>query len=100
MQNNSPWAMQFFSPEQLTQLAEQAQNWTPEKRKQTELDSENLVEEIRTHLGQAPESPDLKPLAARWQALLTTFSGGDQAPQRCGKTTKNGKMFTSLCNRS
>lgn len=68
----------FFTPEQLAAL--RARTPTAEQRSRSEREWRAVAAAMKAALdrGEVPESPGLRPLAARWQALVHEITAGDE----------------------
>ncbi len=68
-----------YTPEQLDQLKVRRETLGVEAIRQAEADWRVLIDQVRKKMdgGRQPDDPDIQPLAAKWQALINAFTGGD-----------------------
>jgi MerR family transcriptional regulator, thiopeptide resistance regulator len=68
----------YYTPEQLADLQERAQQLREDGVRQAETDWQQLIAEVRTEMerGTNPTSERVRSLAARWQTLVQAFTGG------------------------
>lgn len=76
MQDNWDWVKTYYTPEQLEELA---QRGTPEVVEKGQRDWAELIRDVETAVqnGVSPKSAEGQALAARWQALIDAFTGGN-----------------------
>jgi DNA-binding transcriptional MerR regulator len=76
MQKNMEWVKQYYTEEQLAELAKRG---TPEVLEKGQRDWAELLAEVEQAVarGEDPASEHAQSLAARWQALVDQFTGGD-----------------------
>lgn len=69
----------YYTPEQLRQLEQRAQQLGPERIRAVEMEWPQLIAAVRTawQNGTPPDDPQVRALAARWQQLIDEFTGGD-----------------------
>jgi len=77
MQNNTDWFRQHYSEEARQNLEQRAQQWTPELQEQVSRQWAELFRDVEMILDQDPAGQPAQALAARWQALVRGFTGGD-----------------------
>jgi DNA-binding transcriptional MerR regulator len=68
-----------YTPEQLAELQERGRQLGEEGLRRAEADWQHLIDEVRTEMerGTDPTSERVRELAARWQALVRAFTGGN-----------------------
>ncbi len=68
----------YFTPDQLAQIRQQADQLGPAKIKKGEEEWPTLIAQVRSAMAQGlpPESDEVQALARRWQALVALFTGG------------------------
>ncbi|HEX5415811.1 MAG TPA: MerR family transcriptional regulator [Chloroflexota bacterium] len=76
MQENWDWVKTYYTPEQLEELARRG---TPEVIAKGQQDWAELIRDVETAVqnGVNPKSAEGQALAARWQALIDAFTGGN-----------------------
>jgi MerR family transcriptional regulator, thiopeptide resistance regulator len=69
----------YYTPEQLAELDERRNQLGEAGMRQAEADWATLIEEVKTEFanGTDPTSDRVRTLAARWQALIQGFTGGN-----------------------
>ena len=69
----------YYTPEQLEQLSERAQELGEEGMRRAQEDWARLIAEVEAErrAGTDPADPRLTPLVERWSALIEQFTGGD-----------------------
>lgn len=79
MQNNKDWLMSYYSEDARREIEERGKLWTPELQAKTEKDWADLTKEIEEAIaaGEEPAGEEAQSLAARWQALIAGFTGGN-----------------------
>jgi DNA-binding transcriptional MerR regulator len=79
MQNNKEWLMSYYSEEARREIEERGKNWTPELQAKAEQDWASLTRDIESAIaaGEDPAGEVSQSLAARWQALMEGFTGGN-----------------------
>ena len=72
---------QYYTPEQLAELEQRSNALGPDGMKRAEQDWAELLKEVESEhaRGADPAGPRMQELAARWQALIDAFTGGDPA---------------------
>ncbi|WP_327151971.1 MerR family transcriptional regulator [Nocardia sp. NBC_01329] len=70
---------EYFTEEQLTQLAQRRENLGEQRIRQAEAEWAELIPEVDAAIaaGTDPVSPEAQKLAAQWMELLEGFHGGD-----------------------
>lgn len=70
---------QYYTPEQLTELAKRRESIGDDGIKAAEQAWQTLFADVRAAIdgGVDPASDEARALAARWQALIDAFTGGD-----------------------
>lgn len=70
---------QYYTPEQLADLAHRAEALGPEGMAKAQRDWAGLVAEVDAArlAGTDPSDPKVQALADRWEALVASFTGGD-----------------------
>lgn len=83
MQRNTEWTERYYSEEALADLAQRKEQWTPEMLEKSQQDWAALIREVEAAVagGEDPASEQAQALAARWQALLAAFTGGNPEVQ-------------------
>ncbi|MBX7220770.1 MAG: MerR family transcriptional regulator [Blastocatellia bacterium] len=74
MQQDMKWVKSYYTEEQLADLAKR---YDPELARKAEQDWKQLFADVEAALGEDPGSEKVQQLAARWEALITAFTGGD-----------------------
>ena len=71
----------YYTPEQLEELNARAALIGEERIRQSQVDWQTLMDEVRAEMerGTDPADPRVQALAARWKALIEEFTGGDPA---------------------
>jgi len=77
MQNNTDWMARYQSPEAQARLAERQGEWTPELQERVSAQWKELFAEVEAALGEDPASEHVQSLAARWTALVESFTKRD-----------------------
>ena len=69
----------YYTPEQLEALAKRADELGKAGMRQAEADWEILRAQVKTEMeaGTDPADPNVQALAAKWQSLIDSFTGGD-----------------------
>src|SRR5215213_5411048 len=69
----------YYTPEQREQLGARAALIGEERIRQSQVDWQTLMDEVRTEMerGTDPADPRVQALAARWDALVAEFTGGN-----------------------
>src|SRR5262249_27231983 len=69
----------YYTPEQLAEIQERGRQLGEEGMRQAEADWQRLTDEVRAEMAQGtdPRSERVRALAARWQALVEAFTGGN-----------------------
>ena len=69
----------YYTPEQLEELNARAALIGEERIRQSQVDWQTLMDEVRAEMerGTDPADPRVQALAARWKALIEEFTGGD-----------------------
>lgn len=76
MQNDWEWAKNYYTEQQLEELAKR---WSPELQAQAERDWATLMQDVEAAIrdGEDPASDRAQVLAERWSQLLEAFTGSD-----------------------
>jgi DNA-binding transcriptional MerR regulator len=76
MQNEWDWVKKYYTEEQLQELSQRA---TPELLEQAQHDWAVLLKEVNAAISEGvdPSSERAQSLAARWSALIESFTGGN-----------------------
>jgi len=71
---------QYFTPEQLAELATRRTTIGDERIRQVEQEWAEIIPAVRAHMAQgtAPDDAGLQQLAHRWKALVNEFTGGNR----------------------
>lgn len=85
----------YYTPEQLQELNVRAADLGDERIRQSQVDWQVLMGEVRAEMdrGTDPADPRAQALAARWKALVEEFTGGDP-----GLTRSLGRMWKEETN--
>lgn len=75
MQDNPSWSEQYYSNEALEKLKKR--EWTPEMQAETTKKWNDLFRDVEAALDEDPASAKAQALAARWGALIQSFTQGD-----------------------
>ena len=69
----------YYTPEQLEELSARAATIGEERIRQSQVDWQVLMDEVRAEMerGTDPADPRVQALAARWKALIEEFTGGN-----------------------
>lgn len=69
----------YYTPEQLAEIEERGRQLGEQGLRQAEADWQQLIDEVRTEMERRtdPTSERVRALAARWQALVQAFTGGN-----------------------
>lgn len=69
----------YYTPEQREELAARAAQIGEERIRQSQVDWQVLMDEVRAEMerGTDPADPKVQALAARWKALIEEFTGGN-----------------------
>jgi MerR family transcriptional regulator, thiopeptide resistance regulator len=69
----------YYTPEQREELSARAAEIGDERIRQSQVDWQTLMDEVRTEMerGTDPADPRVQALAARWKALIEEFTGGN-----------------------
>jgi DNA-binding transcriptional MerR regulator len=69
----------YYTPEQLAEIQERGRQLGEEGLRRAEANWQQLIDEVRAELerGTDPTSERVRALAARWQALIASFTGGN-----------------------
>jgi len=69
----------YYTPEQREELAARAASIGEERIRQSQVDWQVLMDEVRAEMerGTDPADPRVQALAARWKALIEEFTGGN-----------------------
>ena len=69
----------YYTPEQLEELSARAATLGEDRIQQSQHDWQALMDEVRAEMdrGTDPAHPRAQALAARWQALIAEFTGGN-----------------------
>lgn len=70
---------QYYTPEQLEDLAKRAEELGEAGMRQAEADWETLRAQVKAEMeaGTDPADPKVQVLAAKWKSLIDSFTGGD-----------------------
>src|SRR5579883_866574 len=74
MQEKWDWVKQYYTKEQLDELAKRG---TPERMEHGQQAWAELIHDVQASLGEDPAGEKAQALAARWQALIDEFTGGN-----------------------
>jgi MerR family transcriptional regulator, thiopeptide resistance regulator len=76
MQNDMEWTKKYYSEEAKADLARRNRE-DPELARRGERDWAELIKDVEGSLSEDPGSPKAQALAARWQKLIESFTGGN-----------------------
>ncbi|MEO6048829.1 MAG: MerR family transcriptional regulator [Candidatus Kapaibacterium sp.] len=93
MENNKEWMEQYYSEEQLARLAERREEMTSEGMLKAQRDWADLINEVKESLDEDPAGGKAQSLAARWSALVESFTMGDP-----GITESLRKLYADQAN--
>jgi DNA-binding transcriptional MerR regulator len=79
MQQDAGFWKRYYSDEAWARMAHQREQWTPELQAKAEQAWSELFRDVEAALGSDPAGARAQELAARWQALVESFTGGDAA---------------------
>lgn len=84
MQQNADWTKKYYSEEGQAAVAERGKQWTSEMLEKSQQDWAELIREVEAAVvaGEDPASARAQALAARWQALIAAFTGGNPEVQK------------------
>ena len=79
MEQKMDWTKKYYSEEAQAAIAERGKQWTPEMLEKSQQDWAELIREVEAAVagGEDPASAHAQSIAARWQALITAFTGGN-----------------------
>jgi DNA-binding transcriptional MerR regulator len=85
----------YYTPEQREELNARAAEIGEERIRQSQVDWQTLMDEVRTEMerGTDPADPRVQALAARWKGLIEEFTGGN-----AGIAQSLGRMWTEETN--
>ncbi|MEP7217357.1 MAG: MerR family transcriptional regulator [Bacteroidota bacterium] len=93
MENNKEWMEQYYSEEQLARLADRREEMTSEGMLKAQRDWADLINEVKESLDEDPAGEKAQSLAARWSALVESFTMGDP-----GITESLRKLYADQAN--
>jgi DNA-binding transcriptional MerR regulator len=79
MQQDPEFWKRYYSDEAWARMADKRDQWTPELQRKAEQAWAQLFRDVEAALGTDPAGARAQELAARWQALVESFTGGDAA---------------------
>lgn len=82
MQRDKAWMGQYFSETAKAKIEERKALWSPELQEQIDKRWKQLFADVEASLHEDPASNKAQSLAARWQALVNEFTGGDPEIQK------------------
>jgi alanyl-tRNA synthetase len=73
------WMMQYYSEQARRKIEERAKSWTAENQEEVSAAWGSLFEEVNAAIAEGvdPTSRRARQLAARWDELISRFTGGD-----------------------
>lgn len=79
MQQNMDWTRKYYSENAQAKIEESKNLWSPELQERVSKDWKELFQEIKSTIadGVKPSDEKAQKLAARWNALIDEFTGGD-----------------------
>jgi len=77
MQQDADFWKRYYSDEAWAKLAHKRDQWTPELQQKAEQAWAELFRDVEAVVGTDPASARAQELAARWKALVESFTGGD-----------------------
>jgi len=85
----------YYTPEQLEEIAARKAEVGDDRIRQSQVDWQTLMDEVRAEMdrGTDPADPRVRALAARWDALVAEFTGGNP-----GITQSLGRMWKEETN--
>jgi DNA-binding transcriptional MerR regulator len=78
MQDNSQWAMQYYTPAAREKIEARGKEWTPDRQAEISRQWTELFRDVEACLNEDPASEKAQALAARWKKLVGAFTGGDR----------------------
>lgn len=84
MQQNTNWTKKYYSEEAQAAIAARSKQWTPEMLEKSQQDWAELIREVEAAVvaGEDPASERAQGLAARWQVLISAFTGDNPEVQK------------------
>ena len=84
MEQNFDWTKKYYSEEGQKAVEERKNLWSPELQERVTRDWSELVADIETAMkdGASPNDEKAQVLAARWQNLISEFTGGNPEVQK------------------
>ncbi|HLH05683.1 MAG TPA: MerR family transcriptional regulator [Terriglobales bacterium] len=82
MQNDKTWMGHYFTEAAKAKIEERKALWSPELQERTDKKWKELYTEVQASLHEDPASDKAQALAARAQALIDEFTGGDPEIQK------------------
>ena len=77
MQDEHEWWAKYYTQEGRIKVLARGREWTPELQAQAEKQWTDLFKEVEAILDEDPAGEAAQSLAARWRALVESFTGGD-----------------------
>jgi MerR family transcriptional regulator, thiopeptide resistance regulator len=77
MQNDTDWTRQYYSDEAQNKVDARRHLWSPELQEKVTQQWNELFHDIGAALQEDPAGPIAQALLARWQQLVSAFTGGD-----------------------
>jgi len=80
MEQNMDWTKKYYSESAQAKIEERKSLWSPELQERVTRDWNELTRDIEAAIadGVAPSDEQAQALAARWNALIDEFTGGDK----------------------
>jgi DNA-binding transcriptional MerR regulator len=80
MEQNMDWTKKYYSESAQAKVEERKSLWSPELQERVTRDWNKLTKDIEAAIadGVSPSEERAQGLAARWDALINEFTGGDQ----------------------
>lgn len=80
MEQNMDWTKKYYSDSAQAKIEERKNLWSPELQERVTRDWNELTKDIEAAIadGAAPSDERAQKLAARWNALINEFTGGDK----------------------
>ena len=83
MEQNMDWTRKYYSENAQAKIEERKSLWSPELQERVTRDWNELTKDVETAIADGVEPSDerAQKLAARWNALIEEFTGGDSEIQ-------------------
>ena len=79
MEQNTDWTKKYYTESAQAKIEERKSLWSPELQERVTRDWDELTHDVETAIadGVKPSDERAQSLAARWNALIEEFTGGD-----------------------